>query len=543
MAERPLASYSGEEPFFFVSYGHDDAELVYPEMRWLQEAGFNLWYDEGIHVGSVWRKAIADALSDSAGMLFIATQASVESDNCLKELNFVLDEEKPVFVIQLDDTKLPSLLRLALSDRQMLNRLEFGEDEYRTRLVDALTTVAPPTPKSPTDEAESQEIVTTVPSIGVQILAAGDDEAAFWAEGLIDDLATLLGHRSFGISTTHDPNKDLAALGRELDVSYMLSGNVRRSGERYRVNMKLTTGGTGTQIWGQRYDESGDAIDASDAISRVAAIDASAAIMDDEQKRVRDADVERLDAWGLCIRAAALNMNTIKERDELVELLRRAVRRDLNFPMAHSMLGAFLCLSIMTLFSRKPDEDTAEALQHADRALSLAPANPLIMQGAVLPHRVFGNEALALDLAERANAAGGSDSMFGARFIGNNLFACLIQMGREDEAIELMLDSRPLPEQTLYAAYAAQGNWPDALTWAQRHATTRPNMYLAWVEVANAMAMLDRNDEATEVIQRVTAMVPTFKLSYYEKGTRISWRNREKVVESQLAGLRKLDMD
>jgi len=425
----------------------------------------------------------------------------------------------------------------------MLNRLEFGEDEYRERLVEALTTVAPPTPQAPADDAESQEIVTTVPSIGVQILAAGDDETAFWAEGLIDDLATLLGHRSFGISTTHDPNKDLATLGRELDVSYMLSGNVRRSGERYRVNLKLTTGGAGTQIWGQRYDESGDVIDASDAISRVAAIDASAAIMDDEQKRVRDADVERLDAWGLCIRAAALKMNTIKERDELIELLRRAVRRDPNFPMAHSMLGAFLCLSIMTLFSRKPDEDTAEALQHADRALSLAPANPLIMQGAVWPHRLFGNEALALDLSERANAAGGSDSMFGARFIGNNLFACLIQMGREDEAIQLMLDSRPMPEQMLYAAYAAQDNWPDALTWAQHGATTRPDLYLAWVEVANAMAMLDRMDEATEIIQRVTAMVPTFKLSYYEKGTRISWRNREKVVDSQIAGLRKLHMD
>jgi TolB-like protein len=435
------------------------------------------------------------------------------------------------------------LLRLALSDRQMLNRLEFDEDDYRTRLVEALTTVAPPTPQAPTDNAESQEIVTTVPSIGVQILAAGDDETAFWAEGLIDDLATLLGHRSFGISTTHDATKDLASLGRELDVSYILSGNVRRSGERYRVNLKLTTGGTGTQIWGQRYDESGDAIDASDAISRVAAIDASAAIMDDEQKRVRDADVERLDAWGLCIRAAALGMNTVKQRDEVVELLQRATRHDPNFPMAHSMLGGHLCFSLMTLFSRKPDEDIAEALQHADLSLSLAPGNPLIMQGAVMPHRVFGNEALALDLAERANAAGGSDSMFGARFIGNNLYACLIQMGREDEAIEMMQESRPVPERTLYSAYAVQGNWPEALTWAQRGATTYPDLYLAWVEVANAMAMLDRIDEATEIMQRVTALVPTFKLSYYEKGTRISWRNREKVVESQLAGLRKLDMD
>ena len=52
MAERPHASYSGEAPFFFVSYGHKDTELVYPEMRWLQDAGFNLWYDEGIHVGN-----------------------------------------------------------------------------------------------------------------------------------------------------------------------------------------------------------------------------------------------------------------------------------------------------------------------------------------------------------------------------------------------------------------------------------------------------------------------------------------------------------
>src|SRR5262249_29971690 len=125
MSKRPEPSYTGNEPFFFVSYGHADRELVYPEMRWLQKAGFSLWYDEGIHVGSVWRKAIADALTAAVGMVFVATKSSVESDHCLKELNFVLDEGKPVFVVQLDDTKLPGLLRLSLADRQMLNRAEF----------------------------------------------------------------------------------------------------------------------------------------------------------------------------------------------------------------------------------------------------------------------------------------------------------------------------------------------------------------------------------------------------------------------------------
>jgi hypothetical protein len=38
----PEPSYVGDQPFFLVSYGHADSDLVYPEMRWLQEAGFNL---------------------------------------------------------------------------------------------------------------------------------------------------------------------------------------------------------------------------------------------------------------------------------------------------------------------------------------------------------------------------------------------------------------------------------------------------------------------------------------------------------------------
>jgi len=542
MSERPEPSYTGDQPFFFVSYGHADSELVYPEMRWLQEAGFNLWFDEGIHVGSVWRQAIADALSGAAGMLFVATKSSVESDHCLKELSFVLDEGKPVFVVQLDDTKLPSLLRLSLADRQMLNRAEFDEKTYRTRLIQALSTVAKPAPRAAVEAVKSQRIVTTVPSIGLQILAAGDEgKTAFWAEGLIGDLATLLGYRSFGITTTHDTTKDLAALGRVLEVSYVVSGNVRHADDLYRVNLKLTKGGSGAQVWGSRYDEQGNPIHAADAIARAAAIDISAAIIGEEERRVRDIDVERLDAWGLRVRGSTMPMNTVGECDEVISLMRQAVERDPSYAGAHAGLAFCLCVSVMTMFSRKPDEDIAEALRHVARALSLDPGSPMEMQVASMAHRLFGDEALALDLAERATAMVGMDSMFG-RYGGTMLFDSLIQAGRENEAIELMLKTRPIPERPLYWAYAALGNWPEALTWAQRATATWPNSYLAWAEVANAMAMNDRLDEAKQIMRRVTAMVPTLMLAYYEKGARIGWRNREQIVDSLLAGLRRLEM-
>ena len=37
MAERPLPSYDGDEPYVFVSYSHEDTGLVYPQVRWLQD--------------------------------------------------------------------------------------------------------------------------------------------------------------------------------------------------------------------------------------------------------------------------------------------------------------------------------------------------------------------------------------------------------------------------------------------------------------------------------------------------------------------------
>ncbi len=108
MATKPFPAYEGDAPYFFVSYAHEDDELVYPEMTWLHEVGFNLWYDVGIHVGTVWRRALADALNKSAGTVFFCTERSAESENCLQEINFALDDKKPIFVVQLDETPLPA---------------------------------------------------------------------------------------------------------------------------------------------------------------------------------------------------------------------------------------------------------------------------------------------------------------------------------------------------------------------------------------------------------------------------------------------------
>ena len=192
MADKPFPAYEDAGEYFFVSYSHDDTDLVYPEMAWLREAGFNLWYDDGIHVGTVWRRALADALSRSSGMVFFCTQKSIESDNCLKEINFALDDEKPVFVVQLDETPLPPELRLSLSDRQALRRTEFDGHTYRSRLTAALSAIV--TPEVPETSAQQGERRAEMdpPSIAVlPISSISDDrEVQLIAEALSEDMIT-----------------------------------------------------------------------------------------------------------------------------------------------------------------------------------------------------------------------------------------------------------------------------------------------------------------------------------------------------------------
>lgn len=140
MAERPFPAYEGDEPYFFVCYAHEDAQTVYDEMRWIAAAGFNLWYDDGIHVGTVWRRVLAEALEGAAGLIFMQTAQSVGSEFCLNEVRFALDESKPIFILQLEASSLPAELRLSLGDRQALVRQNLTPDAFRQKLVNALTT-------------------------------------------------------------------------------------------------------------------------------------------------------------------------------------------------------------------------------------------------------------------------------------------------------------------------------------------------------------------------------------------------------------------
>lgn len=543
MAEKPFSAYEGDQPYFFVSYAHEDAELVYPEMAWLNPAGFNVWYDDGIYVGSVWRQSLADALSGSAGLVFFATARSTESSNCLKELNFILDEDKPVFVVQLDDTPLPSLLRLSLSDRQALVKSEYDEDTYRSRLVSALSTVVPPVVRVASGEAPRSAagaIKTDPPSIAVLPLTClGDEkELTYLAQGIIGDLIAKLSQRIWHIVAGQPDDVALEPheIGERRGVRYTLGGTLQRGGDRVRLTARLTDAQSGHELWAQRYERSGDdMLDMQDQLVNSIDYEFFAAIMTAEDQRLRDVPDEELDAWGLCARARMPIVDRAS-RDRVRSLLEQAVARDPDFAFAHSLFGWVLTMMIFNQFSRRPDEDGKLALEQANKALALAHNNMVVLNQASAVHRVVGDPDHALHLAERAAQIGGRP--------WPPLAQALIAVGRFADALEL---GREEPEMVftteMVTASLAVGLPDEALEWARRGTTQDPGSFLNWAYLACAQAELGQADEARASIARAKEIVPTFTVERFEKGSRVAWRNRDDIIEPVMRGLRGLDIE
>ena len=131
-----LPAYTGDEPFVFVCYAHDDSSAVYSEIEWLSDQGIRVWYDEGISVGSVWRAEIAEALQRASSVLFYVSGKSLESAHCNREINFALDEQKRIIPVYLEEVELTPDLKIGLARLQALHR--GTGTAYQQRLLAAL---------------------------------------------------------------------------------------------------------------------------------------------------------------------------------------------------------------------------------------------------------------------------------------------------------------------------------------------------------------------------------------------------------------------
>ena len=125
----------------------------------------------------------------------------------------------------------------------------------------------------PAEDPAAEPVVPEPPelALGVAVLPfsnlSAETENAFFASGVHEDVLTYLSRvrelrviSRTSVENYADSKLSLPAIGRELGVSHVVEGSVRRAGNRVRVTVQLIDVETDAHLWSENYDRTLDDI-------------------------------------------------------------------------------------------------------------------------------------------------------------------------------------------------------------------------------------------------------------------------------------------
>jgi class 3 adenylate cyclase/TolB-like protein/Flp pilus assembly protein TadD len=254
----------------------------------------------------------------------------------------------------------------------------------------------------------SQLSVAVLPFIN----ASGDEQQAALVDGITDDLITDLSRiadafvisRSTSFALQGKP-LDARTVARDLGVHYVLEGNVRKSGDRVRVNAELIDGGSGVQVWADRFDvAAADTYALQDRVTGRIARALNIQLKEAVSRRVARGRPEDLAAADLATRGWVILFNrpqTKETNEQARPLLEEAVARDPHNAEAWTALAYMHTRAALYHWSSSRQESLRRAIEAGERATALDPRSADAYYALGFAVRVAGDEHRARQLFER----------------------------------------------------------------------------------------------------------------------------------------------
>jgi TolB-like protein len=373
-------------------------------------------------------------------------------------------------------------------------RKALGRDRIKTvpgvgyRLIG--TQGAAPQPQANADHPA----VPDIPSLAVLPFAnlTGSADRDYLVDGIVNEIITALARVSsfFVISSTSSftykgRTVDLAEVGRELGVRYVLEGSIQQAGDQMRIFTQLVEAETGHTIWQDRFGGSvSDIFDLQDCVAESVAGALEPKLIWAEAARSRAKPTDSLTAYDLCLRAAPLvsRQDSLSNLENGLDLLRQALDRDPNYTHAKALTclahtGA-VAARWWTFEQAGVVRDLAKTVlnEAQDDALALAYAGHYL----AYVHQMHQDGLTALQRAERLNP----NSAMVAMLLGwvHNYRA------ENDDAIR-------------------------CLERAMRLSPLHPQIGIMTAGIGNALLQMGRVEEATRQYEQSLAQYPEFATS------------------------------
>ncbi len=354
---------------------------------------------------------------------------------------------------------------------------------------------------------------------------SGDPAQDYLVDALTDELTTSLARISgaFVIArntamTLKGKPVDARAIGKDLDVRYVLEGSVQPSGDRMRVNAQLIDAGSGAHLWAEQFDTPrADLLQTQDAIVAHLTRAVDFQITEAEAARLKRTPAVNRDAEDLALQCGAGEWKAGgigKEADAAYALCEQALAIDPNNVRALTQLGWKFFVPAQSGVSGDPKGDFERADELVSKALALDPDSTWAhdLKGDILrfqaryPEAVAEHErALALDPSNvYATADLGWDHIFFGHFDkGLEYFDKAIRASPYDPALASFYGGKAWTNFGLK-------NYDQSIEWARQAVAINPN-YVQYIHatLVAALALTGHDAEAREALQRYLALPST----------------------------------
>lgn len=448
----------------------------------------------------------------------------------------------------------------ALSSQIKAARRAVGDDGSAQRTIATVhgrgfRFVAPikAAPRSEEDAASDTPDVTSVKPVAAVLpftnLNAEPSED-YLADGITEDITTLLSkHRWLNVIARNPAfafrgsREGLRSIGQKLGAEYLVTGSVRRAGQRFRVTVQVVEAATEQSVWSERFDrDTVDIFELQDDISRNVASRIEAELGLAEQKKAEGRPRKNLGAWDLYQLGVAEFYKFTPEANRLSQdFLQRAIELDPGLASAHSRLAYAVILS-MVYFDAPADERQMDAaLAAATRAIDLddQDANGFFTLGRVhLARREYARAIDALQQAIELNPSlavtycglGDSYAYEGRLDDAIGQFETAIQLSPHDPFRWAFFSYRSL-------AHLFRREFAEAARWARRSIQIPKALYWAYAHLVSALGHIGDEDQIGLALADLKRIKPEFTIQFARE--RLFYLKREEQLDLYLSGLRK----
>jgi eukaryotic-like serine/threonine-protein kinase len=163
-------------------------------------------------------------------------------------------------------------------------------------------------------------------------------------------------------------------IGQELGVDAVLQGGLQRSGDNLRLDLRLLSAASGSQLWAQRFDERfSNRSSMGDAVSQSLVSALKLAVTSSEERQLQAPPTTNAEAYDSFLRGKIHVKQENRSEDSIaIGLFEHAVALDPSFAAAHAELAHAYGLRAF-YFAAEDKEAMEKGLVAAEKALRLDP--------------------------------------------------------------------------------------------------------------------------------------------------------------------------